>query len=202
MTSPAQQPADTLQYTPAEAERVFLENNLGLLAARLDISRADARILQAKAWPNPNFTLDEVNLWATARQRSGETVSPAFPGAGVKPAVCPSAGTDGTDGPQRGKAIRLETDSKALAEKTFMELLQVMRLELRQSAAELSCAQALWRDVRDQLVLTDRLLQVQVMQAQLGNAPRRRSTAYGHCNNPSKPRPTNCWRPPAKKNGR
>ncbi|WP_341840282.1 TolC family protein [Chitinophaga caseinilytica] len=169
----AQQPADTLRFSPGEAEKTFLENNLGLLAAKLDIGRAEARILQAKAWPNPNFTLDEVNLWATARQRGGETVSPAFPGGwGTNQQFALRLEQMVQTARKRGKAIRLETDGKVLAEKSFSDLLQAMRAELRQAAAELSYAQALLHDARRQQSLVDRLLRVQEAQSALGAVPK------------------------------
>src|SRR6218665_2894370 len=57
---------DTLRYSAAEAETIFLNNNLPLLAERLNINQAEARILQAKVWPNPTFTLNELQLYKNA----------------------------------------------------------------------------------------------------------------------------------------
>lgn len=56
---------DRVQY-----EELFLKQNLLLLAEKHKIDQAEALLLQAKLWPNPNLTLDEVNLWANTKQLS------------------------------------------------------------------------------------------------------------------------------------
>src|SRR5690606_7608600 len=38
------------------------------IAEKLQISQAEAMVLQASLWPNPTFEVDEVNLWSTKRQ--------------------------------------------------------------------------------------------------------------------------------------
>ncbi len=58
--------ADTLHLSAPEAEKIFLEQNLPILAERLNIDQAEARILQAKTWPNPTFHLDGVQLYNKA----------------------------------------------------------------------------------------------------------------------------------------
>lgn len=57
--------ADTLQIGRKEAETLFLANNLDIIAQKLEISQAEARAVQAKFWPNPKLTVNEVNLWRT-----------------------------------------------------------------------------------------------------------------------------------------
>src|SRR5690606_7455083 len=57
---------DTLMLHPAEAEVIFLENNLKLLAGKLGIDEAKARVIQAKRWPNPTLSIGEINGWANA----------------------------------------------------------------------------------------------------------------------------------------
>jgi cobalt-zinc-cadmium efflux system outer membrane protein len=59
---------DTLKLSREQCEAIFLKENLILLAERLEIPKAEALKLQAKLWPNPTVTLDEINLWATQRQ--------------------------------------------------------------------------------------------------------------------------------------
>ncbi|MGG5506679.1 MULTISPECIES: TolC family protein [unclassified Myroides] len=48
-----------------EIEHVFLEQNLDLLAKKLEISQAEAQLIQARLWPNPSFEISEVNVWRT-----------------------------------------------------------------------------------------------------------------------------------------
>lgn len=57
--------ADTLQIGRKEAETLFLANNLDIIAQKLEISQAEARVVQSKFWPNPKLTINEVNLWRT-----------------------------------------------------------------------------------------------------------------------------------------
>lgn len=59
---------DTLVLNHSESEALFLKENLLLMAERLNISQAEARVVQARLWPNPALEIDEVNLWATKRQ--------------------------------------------------------------------------------------------------------------------------------------
>ncbi|WP_228443010.1 TolC family protein [Chryseobacterium nematophagum] len=59
------QTGDTIRMSRKEAESIFLANNLDLIAQKLEISQAEARVLQAKFWPNPTLSISEVNLWKT-----------------------------------------------------------------------------------------------------------------------------------------
>lgn len=56
---------DTVKISRSGAEAAFLERNIDLMVRKLEISQAEARVLQAKYWPNPTLTVDEVNLWRT-----------------------------------------------------------------------------------------------------------------------------------------
>jgi len=57
--------ADTLTISRKDAETIFLKNNLELITQKLEISQAEARVIQAKFWPNPTLSISEVNLWKT-----------------------------------------------------------------------------------------------------------------------------------------
>ena len=59
---------DSLRLSREQCEALFLEKNLLLIAEKLQISQAEAMVLQASLWPNPTFEVDEVNLWSTKRQ--------------------------------------------------------------------------------------------------------------------------------------
>ena len=71
---------DTLKLSREQAEAIFLKENLLLLAEKLNISQAEAIVMQARLWPNPTLAISEVNLWATDRQTGGQQVSPPFVG--------------------------------------------------------------------------------------------------------------------------
>ncbi|MHC5201701.1 TolC family protein [Myroides sp. LJL119] len=48
-----------------EIESMFLAQNMELLASELEISQAQAQVIQSKLWPNPSFEISEVNFWKT-----------------------------------------------------------------------------------------------------------------------------------------
>jgi cobalt-zinc-cadmium efflux system outer membrane protein len=50
---------DTLHITLQEAETQFLQHNFLLLAAKYQVRVADAAIIQAKLYPNPNFFIEQ-----------------------------------------------------------------------------------------------------------------------------------------------
>src|SRR5690606_19486764 len=71
---------ETFTISRQEAEALFLKENLLLMAERLEIPKAEALVLQAKLWPNPTLSIDDVNLWATPSQKEpyGEELPPLF----------------------------------------------------------------------------------------------------------------------------
>src|SRR5690554_1903230 len=71
---------DTLRLNKKEAETVFLQNNLPLLAEKLSISKAEAKLIQAKVWPNPTLTIDQVNLWKPKSKIQGQELIPPLSG--------------------------------------------------------------------------------------------------------------------------
>src|ERR1700744_3813939 len=55
----AQSPAsDTLRITVKQAEDLFLKNNLQLIAQRYNIDNANAQVITAKLFANPDFSFN------------------------------------------------------------------------------------------------------------------------------------------------
>src|SRR5262249_180070 len=52
-------PAYTISLSLPDAENLFLQKNFSLLASKYEISAADAAIVQAKLYPNPNFYIEQ-----------------------------------------------------------------------------------------------------------------------------------------------
>src|SRR5580698_9811894 len=48
--------SDTLKLTVKQAEELFLKNNLQLIAQRYNIGIAEAQVITAKLFPNPDFS--------------------------------------------------------------------------------------------------------------------------------------------------
>jgi cobalt-zinc-cadmium efflux system outer membrane protein len=53
------QAQDTLHITLQDAEGQFIQKNFLLLASKYQVSTADAAIIQAKLYPNPNFAIEQ-----------------------------------------------------------------------------------------------------------------------------------------------
>jgi cobalt-zinc-cadmium efflux system outer membrane protein len=158
--------SDTVRYDLPTAEKVFLENNLSLLAGKLDISIADAKILQAKAWPNPNLSIGDIQLYTNS------TTSKAPPLFG-------NFWRDRTFSAQleqliytarkRKKNIDLGAKNKALAETNFLDLLQSLKADFRQTAAEMLYLQQIQGDQQYQLTVVNTLMKAQEAQLKQGN---------------------------------
>jgi cobalt-zinc-cadmium efflux system outer membrane protein len=62
----AQPHQDTLRLQLPEAEKMFLDSNLQLLAQRYNIDANQALVIQARLWPNPNFSIGHTLVFRTA----------------------------------------------------------------------------------------------------------------------------------------
>ena len=136
------QAQETIQISREEAEAMFLQNNLQLMSEQLNIESQQAEVIQAKVWPNPQFTISEINLWATDRQTGGEIVSPPLWNSFGKnqqfsfelQQLVQTAG-------KRKKRVALEQLDVSKAEQYFEELLRGLKLELRRQLTELQYLQ-------------------------------------------------------------
>jgi cobalt-zinc-cadmium efflux system outer membrane protein len=166
-TAAAQAPAtDTVRYRMQEAEKVFLQNNLPLLAGKLNISQADAHILQAKAWPNPTLSLGDVQLYNNA---STDPSPPLFGNFWRNRTFTAQLEQLVYTAGKRRKNINLQTTNKALAEQSFTEMLQSLKAEFRQTEAELLYLQEVQGDQQYQLSVVNELVRAQQGQLREGN---------------------------------
>ena len=134
---------DTLKISQKEAEGLFLNNNLELLAQKLNIRQAEAQIIQAKLWPNPEFSIDELNLWATKNQlSSGETIPPLFGNFGKNREFTAELTQVFETAGKRRKRIALESVSRDIASEYFSELIRHLKTDLRKNFFELSYHQS------------------------------------------------------------
>ncbi len=134
---------DTIPLSSVQVEEIFIKQNLQLIVGKLDIDKADAAILQAKLWPNPTFTLDQVNFWATDAQRQGvDEVIPPISGSFGKNLEF-GVGIDQLIrmGGKRRKLVGMEKVSKEMAMQYYEELLRSLKVELRSACATLRYSQ-------------------------------------------------------------
>ena len=134
---------DTLRISKKEAEALFLNNNLDLIIQKLNIQQEEAQIIQAKLWPNPEFSVEEVNLWATKDQlSSGERLPPVVGNFGRNRQFAAALEQRIETAGKRGKRIALETVSRDIAAEYFSELIRNLKSDLRKNLSELSYHQS------------------------------------------------------------
>ncbi|MCX6287128.1 MAG: TolC family protein [Bacteroidetes bacterium] len=115
---------DTVILSIQDAEQLFLDKNFELLAARYQISEADAAVIQAKLWANPTFNIEqgaynpETKKWFdfSATGETALSLQQLFVLAG-----------------KRNKRISSEKINSQIAKYQFYDLMRVLRHELRVS---------------------------------------------------------------------
>src|SRR5690606_31497092 len=133
------QPAtDTLTISYPKAEAVFIRRNLQLLAGKLGIDEANARVLQAKLWPNPTLSIGEVNLWSNGTPEelgriTGRWGNHAQMAVEVEQLIQTAA--------KRKKLMAVEEAGVLVAEKQFEDLLRSLKTEFRLRLSELERTQ-------------------------------------------------------------
>ena len=163
--------SDTVYISAAQSEELFLRMNLQLLAEKFNIDKAEAAIVQAKLWPNPVFTLEPVNLWATSSQKEGrdEVVSPLFGSFGRNTALSAEMEQKIPTAGKRGKLLAAERISKDIAEQYFEELLRNLKIELRNTCGELIYLQEYQKVIEKQSTGLYKLVENQRRQQEQGN---------------------------------
>lgn len=164
-------PVDTFHFTREEAENRFLQENLFLIAKKLSISQAEAKILQAKLWPNPTLTIDQVNLWATDSQveEFGEGLPPFFNNFGRNQQIGVQLEQVMLTAGKRKKMVAIETVSKEIAGEYFQDLLRNLKTEFRNYLTQIQYYQAYQNTYRQQLTSIQTLISAYQNQVQLGN---------------------------------
>ncbi|MGJ1386253.1 TolC family protein [Sphingobacterium spiritivorum] len=117
-----------------QIEQQFLSSNLDLLAGKYKIEQSRAAILQAKLWPNPTFSISEVNLW---KNNPVETMSPLIGNWGRNQQVALELEQLIETAGKRKKRVRLEQLNLKNQELEFEETLRNLKFDLRESVIEL-----------------------------------------------------------------
>jgi outer membrane protein, heavy metal efflux system len=163
---------DTLKLSREQCEAVFLNENLLLIAEKLNIPQAEARLSQAKLWSNPSLTIDQLNFWATDAQTGGEEVIPPLFGSfgrnrefGI--AIEQLILTAG----KRKKLIALEQVSVEKSKQYFENLLRNLKIEFRNQLTQLQYLQLSRSIYQNQLLSIKQLTQAYQKQVEQGNIP-------------------------------
>ena len=165
----AQSSIDTLYVTRNQAETAFLQNNVQLLAEKLHIDIAEAKVIQAKVWPNPNLSISEVNIW-----KNGSTEQlPALWGnygrtqeitAGLEQLII-TAG-------KRKKMIAMEKVGVQMANEYFKDFLSNLKIEFRNTLTALQYNQGVSTVYKKQLGSMQKLIAAYKNQVTEGNMSR------------------------------
>jgi len=162
---------DTLYLTTAQAEDLFIRQNLQLIAEKLNIDVADAAIMQAKLWPNPTFSVQDVNLWTTANQRNGEDeiIPPLFGSFARNTQFAIGLEQVIVMGGRRRKLVEMEQVSRDIATQYFEELLRSLKVELRNACIEMSYMQEYRKALENQCEKLETLVNGYRSQVTQGN---------------------------------
>ncbi|MCC8154224.1 MAG: TolC family protein [Tannerellaceae bacterium] len=157
--------------TRPEIEHIFLEQNLELVAEKMNVSLADAAIAQAKLWENPELTISDVNLWTTRSQREGEdeVIPPLFGSFARNTQFSIELSQLIQTANKRGKLIRMEKVSREIAIKEFEELLRGLKTELRKIIFETEYFQAYLASLEEQVTSLELLTSRYERQVAAGN---------------------------------
>lgn len=132
------QAQETLKISREEAETMFLQNNLLLISEKLNIESQQAEVIQARLWPNPEFSISEINLW---RAREVEPSPPLIGNFGRNQQIAFELNQLVQTAGKRKKLIALEQVDVSKAEQYFEDLLRGLKLELRNQLTNLQYIQ-------------------------------------------------------------
>jgi cobalt-zinc-cadmium efflux system outer membrane protein len=121
---------DTLKLTFQQAEKQFIENNLGLLAQKYNIEAQKALIQQAKLWDNPTLNTDQ-NIW------DGTSHKLFYHGNGYGQYFLQLSQVFQTAG-KRGKQIAMAKDNEKVQEAEFNDLMRNLHYNLQLDFSQLA----------------------------------------------------------------
>ena len=113
---------DTLKLNLQTAEQEFLSKNLLLLAEKCNIDAANASIIQAKLWDNPNINFEQ-NIYNFSTQKSFDFTKTGNTSCDVSQLFLLAG--------KRNKRVGLEKINLDKSEYVLYELLRTLRYELR-----------------------------------------------------------------------
>lgn len=154
-----------LKLTPEQVETVFLRQNLELIAEQMNIDLADAEIVQAKLWDNPELSISSVNLWSTENQRK-ELEMGSFP-KNTQFSIALSQLIQTAN--KRGKLINREKVSREITVREFEEVLRGLKVELRKLIHEMEYLQSYQQILYNQQRSLEQLIAAYSKQMLQGN---------------------------------
>ncbi len=153
---------DTVSLSLKDAENLFLKNNFDLLAAKYQISEAEASVLQAKLWDNPNLSIDKEAYNSPSKKWFN------VPGTGEFAISFQQliylAG-------KKNKRINIEKVNSQVAHYQFYDLMRTLHYELRTSFFDLYFLQQSLSIFDLELTALKSLIDAYSKEYQKGNVP-------------------------------
>ncbi len=118
----AQPAMDTLRMPLQSAEKMFLDSNFQLLAQRYNIDANKALVMQARLWPNPNFSIGHT-LYSGALRQFFPTGANDETTVGLSQLILLAG--------KRNKQVKLAQENVHLTEYQFFDLLRTLKYTLR-----------------------------------------------------------------------
>jgi len=175
----AREPAlnDTIQLNRLDAEALFLQQNVILISEKLNIDKARAMVIQARLWPNPTFSIDEVNFWTTTSGTNnesyfGEELPPLIGDFGRSRHFAVQLEQLVQTAGKRKKMIAIEEVSASIAEAYFEDLLRNLKIEFRNNITKLQFLQLYAATFSNQLESVESLVNAFKNQLDQGNISR------------------------------
>jgi outer membrane protein, heavy metal efflux system len=153
---------DTVLLSLQDAETFFLKNNFDLLAAKYQIAEADAAIIQAKLWDNPDLNIEQGAY--NNDTKKWFDISPTGETAVILQQLIYLAG-------KRDKRINLEKINSQIAKYKFYDLMRALRYELRTSFFELYFLQKSLLVYDRELTALISLIDAYTIEYKKGNVP-------------------------------
>ena len=148
--------------TLEEAEKMFLKNNLVLLAQQYNISAKQALIIQAKAYPNPTFNAD-INVYDPQNKKAFHTDSSGQKSFQLQQLILL--------GGKRKLEIDIAKQNKILAESEFAELLRNLKVQLHRNFYGINEHKIVIENFEKQLNILDTIIEAYKVQVTKGNLP-------------------------------
>ena len=156
----AQISVDTVQLSFPAAEKIFLQNNLSLLAGKYNIDVNKALIQQAKLWDNPVLSTDQ-NIYD---QQGGFFKHNSETGTFYVQAMqlVRTAG-------KRNKAIQIATDNTTISQQQFEDLLRTLHFVLKNDMLEVNHLLKIKKVYVKEIDEVNKLVKGMDLQLQIGN---------------------------------
>lgn len=159
---------DTLRLQPAQAEKMFLENNLELLAQHYNVLSTKALVEQARKWDNPTLVTDQ-NVYSNGHfVEHGKTVN-GNPNGQFFVQVQQLIKTAG----KRGKLVSLASTNAEIAEWEFRDVMRNLRSSLLRDLYTVAQLQGNASLYTDNLQRLQKLLVAKRAELQAGNIARK-----------------------------